>query len=286
MARAILNILGMGWIEDLGADRGERDPRPAATRAAADETKLSGRDQAQRAGKKSARGSVKTKSKRPTMEVSKLSRQEIERLTKEPKYRSAVASATQTEIDARIADLFERRNYVGIGNIGEQVTLRVLERLEYQVLATESDLHGAVADIVGGPTRMNAEDFIVVSKDGRYLTVNAKAAVAARNTRILADGSLTPAKMAKGQDDVEYYSLRAGLLSPLDGALTDGQVMKVDLVHKMAQLFDIGPGGTQTSASPVIRVDEDLAIIFSRFPDQDVPAPTGPNAEPPGGGAP
>ena len=57
----------------------------------------------------------------------------------------------------------------------------------------------AVSDILGTPTRMNAEDFIAISKDGRLVTVNAKAAVAARSTRVRDDGFLTPARHSAAQ---------------------------------------------------------------------------------------
>lgn len=40
------------------------------------------------------------------------------------------------------------RDFVAIGNLGEQVTARLLIEMEYQVLATQDDLMGGVANIL------------------------------------------------------------------------------------------------------------------------------------------
>ena len=188
-----------------------------------------------------------------------------------------VRRVTEDVVNARIAEWRARGNHVAIGNLGEQVALSVLVQLEYEVLATQDDLKGGVAKIVDRSTRMNPEDFICITPDGRLVTVNCKAAVSERSAGIASGGNLKPARLSRGQDQAPYYSERAGLISPLDGAMTDAQVMKVDLVHKCAQLFDLGEDGTQKPASAVIPVAGEIAAICARYPDGMIPAPLGPN---------
>ncbi len=50
----------------------------------------------------------------------------------------------RSRIDAwRIA-----RDFVAIGNLGEQVTAQLLVNMDYQILATQDDLVGGVANIL------------------------------------------------------------------------------------------------------------------------------------------
>jgi hypothetical protein len=51
----------------------------------------------------------------------------------------------------------------------------------------------------------------------------------------------------------------------------------MDLVHRCAQLFDIGEDGRQTPASAVIPVAREVAAICARYSDGTIPAPMGPN---------
>lgn len=146
---------------------------------------------------------------------------------------------------SRIDSWYAARDFVAIGNLGEQVAVRLLVQSNYHVLATQDDLLGGVANILERPASENPEDFIVIDPDGRLLTVNSKATVSARSSRLTRDGNLNAPRM-RGQSAVDYYSLRAGLLSPLDGAQTHGQVVKVDLVHLKAQVFEMQDDGRST----------------------------------------
>ena len=161
------------------------------------------------------------------------------------------------------------KRYLSIGNLGEHVTQRVLQRLGYEVLANQDELRGG--------RRENPEDFVAVSPDGRYVTVNSKAAVSPRSTRVRDDGNLVPAKMAKGQERVEYYSARAGFLSPIDGHAF-GQVMKVDLLNRVAQLFDLDENGAQTPVGEPMSIQEDVSLICARYPHGNIPPPNSPGS--------
>src|SRR4051812_4317181 len=90
----------------------------------------------------------------------------------------------------RIDAWFAARDFVAIGNLGEQVAVRVLIESDYQVLATQDDLTGGVANILERPANENPEDFIVIDPEGRLLTVNSKATVSIRGCRMTPEGNL------------------------------------------------------------------------------------------------
>ena len=164
----------------------------------------------------------------------------------------------------RIDTWFAARDFVAIGNLGEQVAVRLLVGSDYQVLATQDDLMGGVANILERPANENPEDFIVIDPDGRLLTVNSKAAVSVRSCRMTPEGNLKAPSMRK-QSDVEYYSLRAGLISPLDGAQTHGQVVKVDLLHLRAQLFEIEDDGRLTAIDRPADIADHVAEVLDEY---------------------
>lgn len=169
------------------------------------------------------------------------------------------------------------RDFVAIGNLGEHVTARVLVDLSYQILATQDDLVGGVANILDRPATENPEDFIVIDPAGRLITVNSKASVSTRTCRLTSDGDLIPPSL-RGQGDVAYYSMRAGLISPLDHAETHGQVVKVDLIHAKAQVFEIGDDGKLTRCSPPIDVAEIVETILDEHTGR-VPPPRSENLD-------
>lgn len=189
-----------------------------------------------------------------------------------PGVRAGIANAIDAQVSAWRAD----NNTTAMGNLGEQVAVRVLERMGYQVLATQADLQGGVPTIVGSPTRMNPEDLLVVTPDGRYSTVNVKTSTTEKTSSIRRDGNLKAPAMSEGQAKTEYHTKRADLLSPIDGDAF-GMVLKVDLVHKQAQVLEINDGRQRHSGEPM-NVLEDLAAVVSQFPAGDVPPPSGPNA--------
>lgn len=187
-----------------------------------------------------------------------------------------VRAGLTSAIDAQVAVWQAANNTTAIGNLGEHVAVRVLERMGYQVLATQADLQGGVPTIVGAPTRMNPEDLLVITPDGRYSTVNVKTSTTEKTSSIRRDGNLAAPAMSKGQAETEYHTQRADLLSPIDGEAF-GMVLKVDLVHKQAQALEINDGRQRHLGEP-INVLDDLAAVASQFPAWDVPPPSGPNA--------
>jgi hypothetical protein len=248
VARAILTLVGMDWVAAT----------PSQTQ--------------QRSGGRGHSPNVKS----PTVSAS-----EARRLTKAapaPQGRT-VTRATEAAVDARVEAWRQASNNVAIGNLGEQVAMRVLTRMGYEVLATQFDLKGAVPDIVGRVTRMNPEDFIVVDPNNRYTTVNAKATASESTARMTTTGDLSTPQMRKGQNLEQYYSTRSELLSPLDGGKSFGQVMKVDLVHKLAQVFEIDPNGQLSPMGKPVDVLADIVAVCDQNPAA-MPAPTGPNVAP------
>jgi len=184
--------------------------------------------------------------------------------------------AARSAVDARITAWRSSRNAVALGNLAEHVAVRLLPRLDYQVLATQRDLQGGVPNIVGHQTRSNPEDFVVITPDGRLATVNSKAAYTNRSARVTADGNLSAPRMGKGQRDVAYSTSRAELLSPLDGD-SFAQVLKVDLVHKLAQVFEIDEDGRLTPVHQPVDVFDDIQVVCENHPER-MPAPIGPNS--------
>lgn len=185
--------------------------------------------------------------------------------------------ASESTIDAQVSVWRAANNTTAIGNLGEQVAVRVLERMDYQVLATQSDLQAGVWNIVGAPTRMNPEDLLVITPDGKYATVNVKTSTTPKTSSIRRDGNLAAPSMSKGQATTEYHTKRADLLSPIDGEAF-GLVVKVDLVHKQAQVLEINDRRQYQLGEPVDVLD-DLAAVVEQFPAGDVPPPSGPNRD-------
>lgn len=105
---------------------------------------------------------------------------------------------------ARIESWASARDYVTIGNLGEKVTVRLLVEADYQVLATQDDLVGGVANILERPGSENPEDFIVIDPDGRLITVNSKATVGARvyghRPAWAAERRMRPGRADRGRD--------------------------------------------------------------------------------------
>lgn len=164
-------------------------------------------------------------------------------------------------------------NMVAIGNLGEWVALRLLHRWGYQILATQEDLRGGVENILEIPTRMNPEDFVCVTPDGRFVTVNSKATVSARTSGFGRDGNLRRPRIGKAQSALDYTTVRGGLQSPVDGEV-DGQVLKVDLVVMSAQLFEFDDGRRAHACGAVENIADDVAAALAQFPDGSPPAPS------------
>ncbi len=172
---------------------------------------------------------------------------------------------------ARIDAWRKARDFVAIGNLGEQVTGRLLVDAGYQVLATQDDLMGGVANILERPASENPEDFIVIDPEGRLITVNSKATVSPRTSRVRADGNLVAPRL-RGQGEIDYYSMRAGLISPLHGAQTHGQVVKVDLIDLKAQVFEIQDDGRLTPLDAPVDISVLVGEIMHAFTGR-VPPP-------------
>lgn len=263
VARAILTLVDMGWVGDpLPADAfrpqgGERKASSSGPRSKARTNASSARE-----------GKV-----RPVEVPQQASS------APPPSLRPAIAQAIEAKIDARIDAWYRSRNMTAIGNLGEHVALRVLARpdSDYEVIATQADLKGVVA------TRMNPEDLVAFTHDNRFTTINVKATGSPLQSQLTARGDLSTPDMGKGQNLVQYYSKRAEFLSPLDGGQAFGHVLKVDLIRKQAQMFEIDAEGRLSRVGPVIDVLDDVVAVHRENPTE-MKAPAGPNASPSKGG--
>jgi hypothetical protein len=174
-------------------------------------------------------------------------------------------------IRARLAYWRRSRNYVAIGNLGEHVTGRLLASLGYQLLGAQDDFLGMVPDVLNAPATAQPEDFIAIDPEGRLLTVNSKASVSARSCRETKTGGLSRPRITRHQRAIAYTTLRASLISPLDGDAYS-QVVKVDLLNMKAQVFDIGDAGQLEPIGAPHDISASVAALLSEFPDS-IPPP-------------
>ncbi|MFV0426257.1 MAG: hypothetical protein ACK5KU_04370 [Beutenbergiaceae bacterium] len=177
-------------------------------------------------------------------------------------------------LPARLEGWRRSRNWVAVGNVGEHVTLRLLVALGYQVLGTQDDYLGMVPEVLGAGATAHPEDFIAVDPQGRLLTVNSKATASVRSCRITRDGNLTKPQIARVQTDVSYSTLRANLVSPLEGDCF-AQVVKVDLRNAMAQIFEVGAQGHLTHQGKPIDVGDLVVAILKEHPHSMPPPSSG-----------
>jgi len=186
------------------------------------------------------------------------------------------AHMTRSSVDegqrmpAQLNQWADARNYVAVGNLGEQIMARLLSSLGYQLLGAQDDLVGMVSEVLGEATRDNPEDMIAIDPQGRLVTVNSKAAISRRSCRIKRDGNLTNPRMGRGQNRVEYSTRRANLISFLEGD-SFAQVVKVDLRNSLAQIFEIADDGKLDSVSEVVDVNELVVEILAAHPDHMPP---------------
>lgn len=174
------------------------------------------------------------------------------------------------DLAARLAHWRQSRNCVAIGNLGEQVTARLLILLDYQLLGAQDDFVGMVSDVLGMSTRANPEDFVAVDSDGRFMTVNSKASVSSRVCRITESGSLSLPRLARGQSGRQYSAMRANLASPVNGD-SFAQVVKVDLVNMVAQVFEIEDDGILFAVGRPYDVEAIVKEVMAAFPDRMPP---------------
>lgn len=165
------------------------------------------------------------------------------------------------------------RNWVAIGNLGEHVSLRLLETLGYQILGTQDDYLGMVSDVLGEETAAHPEDFIAIDPRGRLLTVNSKATASPRTCRVCRDGDLRKPRVARTQTSTNYSTLRANLVSPLEGD-SYAQVVKIDLLNLKGQIFEIESNGRMTRVSDPIDITALADEIVSEYPDHLPPPST------------
>ena len=177
-------------------------------------------------------------------------------------------------VDTRIETWLLSRNFVAIGNLGEQIAYRLLLSLDYLVLTTQDDLLGGVSNILGEITSNNPEDFICQAPDGRLVTVNSKATASPSGAGFDRHGDLRRPRISSRQRAVDYTSDRAELIDyPLDGDAAS-QVLKVDLLNEYAQLFDINDTGQLDSASSVIAIGLTIAEVLAHFQGEKIPPPS------------
>jgi hypothetical protein len=150
---------------------------------------------------------------------------------------------------------------VAVGNLGEQVTLRLLRSLDYHVLGGQDDYLGMVAAVLGDGVTVHPEDFIAIDPEGRLLTMNSKATVSKGSCRITQDGQLAPPKISREQRAQMYSTARANLASPLDGD-SYAQVVKVDLFNLLAQVFEIEVDGHLAPVGKPVEIGGLLVAIL------------------------
>lgn len=163
------------------------------------------------------------------------------------------------------------RNYVAVGNLGEQITARLLLSLGYQLLGGQDDFLGMVSDVLGEVTQDKPEDMIAVDPVGRLVTVNTKAALSVRSCRVKRDRSLGRPHMDTKQRTAAYSTRRASLVSPLSGD-SFAQVVKVDLRHRLAQIFEIDEDRHLQATSQVLDIADILTAVLTQYP-QNMPPP-------------
>jgi hypothetical protein len=259
VARAILTLFGMDWVGMPGAPSKDA---PQQGKQKQSSTKSPVKNRA--GGRPTGRGGSPAAVPERALNAGPATQ------------RPAVNRAVEENVNDRVEAWRTSGNTVAIGNLGEQVAMRALARVGYEVLASQSDLKGALPDIVGKLTRMNPEDFVAVTPDNRFTTVNVKATASETTSKITPAGDLSTPSMSKGQNLEQYYSTRAEFLSPLDEGKAFGQVMKVDLVNKQAQIFEISDEGRLSAVGKPINVLADIAAVCALYRDT-MPAPGGPN---------
>jgi hypothetical protein len=174
-------------------------------------------------------------------------------------------------IRARLACWQRSRNYVAIGNLGEHVTGRLLASLGYQLLGARDDFLGMVPDVLNVPATAKPEDFIAIDPKERLVTVNSKASVSAQSCRETKTGNLSKPRITSYQRAIDYTTLRANLISPLDGDAYS-QVVKVDLLNMKAQVFEIADTGQLEPIGAPHDISASVADVLTEFPGS-IPPP-------------
>ena len=174
-------------------------------------------------------------------------------------------------VRARLAIWRQSGNHVAIGNLGEQVTGRLLTSLGYQLLGAQDDFLGMVSDVLNKRTTAKPEDFIAINSDGRLVTVNSKASVSARSCRVTKTGDLSKPRIAGHQRTGDYTTVRANLICPLEGDAYS-QVIKIDLLNMKAQVFDIDDSGQLDPIGGPHEIAATVAELMTEFPDS-IPPP-------------
>lgn len=180
------------------------------------------------------------------------------------------SQAGDHRIPERLARWVAARNYVAVGNLGEQITARLLVSLNYQLLGGQDDFVGMVSDVLNEATSDNPEDMIAIDSEGRLVTVNSKATISPHSCRIKRDGNLSKPRMGPGQSQTGYSTRRANLITPLDGDAF-AQVVKVDLRNAKAQIFEFTDDAGLSIASAVFDVSSLVAEVLAAHPDEMPP---------------
>ena len=164
----------------------------------------------------------------------------------------------------------ESRNHLAIGNLGEQVTGRLLMSLGYHLLGSQDDFLGMVSQVLGEPTHAHPEDFIAIDPNGRLMTINSKASISPRSCRTTHSGDLSVPRLGRSQNQIRYATYRANLISPLDGE-SFAQVVKVDLLHLKAQIFEIGNDGRLFRLTNLHEISDLVRTTLEEYPDSMPP---------------
>ncbi|GEO92154.1 hypothetical protein KFL01_14600 [Kocuria flava] len=127
-----------------------------------------------------------------------------------------------------------------------------------------------VSEVLGESTHAHPEDFIAIDPNGRLMTINSKASISPRSCRITRSGDLSVPRLGRGQNRIRYATYRANLISPLDGE-SFAQVVKVDLLHLKAQVFEIGNDGRLSRVTNLHEVSDLMRKTLEDFPDSMPP---------------
>ena len=99
----------------------------------------------------------------------------------------------------RVDGWLRTRNYVAAGNLGEQIAIRSMKSLGYDLLGGQDDFLGMVSEVLGDTTQDKPEDMIAIDPGGRLVTVNTKASLSARSC-LISNGPRLRARIVMGED--------------------------------------------------------------------------------------
>jgi hypothetical protein len=164
----------------------------------------------------------------------------------------------------RIAVWHDEHNTVALGNLGQQVAMRVLAREGYHVIATKGDLRGVLLDRRAGKFATNVDHLICVSPKRSLVRVNVATTASRRSAGVDRNGNLKCRTPRVGPRD-HYGLLDAG--QSLPSGRIETHAMVIDVLTMAAQVFDQPRAGKRNAATDVVDVRGDVTAVLAAFPD-------------------